>query len=603
VLNVTANQRYHSLNYKLKTPNYKLFLMFKNFFKPTFRHLWKNKTYSFLNIFGLAVGIACAALIFLWIEDEVNYDSANVKKEKLYLVMNNWPFAGEIRTIHETPGLLGPAVKAEIPGVANTCRISDGVWPLLSAGNTKAYSAGMYAETSVFSMFTLPFVQGNAQHAFDQMYSMVITESAAKKYFGQTANVLGKALRLDNRQDYIVTGVLKDLPENSTIQFEFLAPFAVFAKERPQSVDNWGNMSSELYVEVSPSANVAAINAQLYNFVDHKQHEAKPTTAFLYSMNKWRLYNTFENGKPTGSGRIEYVRMLSIIAWVILIIACINFMNLATARSEKKAKEVGVRKVLGAGKQGLIAQFIGETLLMSLLAAIAAILIVLLALPAFNALVEKNLSLSSNLTVHLTALLVIALVCGLIAGSYPSLYLSSFNPIAVLKGLKIKTGGATFIRKSLVVLQFTVSIVFIISTIIIYRQIQHIKSRDLGFNKNNLIEVDAQVDIINKFTFIKQQLEHTGLVEDAALADHTIIYGGNSSDGVKWQGKPVDEKVLVSQRTISPNFFTATGMQLTEGRGFAPTASSDSENVIINQAFATLLGKGSAVGKVIDASN
>ena len=450
--------------------------MLRNFFRTTLRNLWKNKGYSFLNIFGLAIGIACAALIFLWVENEVNWDSFNVKKDRLYYVRENQKYETYTATFGSTPGLLAPAMQTEIPGIANTCRTSEGQMSFLfTIGDKSVYASGKYAEPSLFSMFTLPFMQGNAKTAFAQLYSLVITEKTAKKFFGNEKNVIGKTVRVDNKKDYVVTGVLKDIPENSSMQFEWVAPFEIWFQQSDW-LHVWGNNSLSTYVELKPGVNSASVNKLLYNFIQ-KREPTSIARPFLFSMNDWHLYDQFENGKQTGGGRIEYVRMFSIIAWIILFIACINFMNLATARSEKRAREVGVRKVLGAGKKKLIVQFMGEALFMAMLAAIAAVIIILFALPAFNTLVQKNLSLSLNNPVHISALLLVTFVCGLIAGSYPSLYLSSFNPVFVLKGLKLKSGSATLVRKGLVVLQFAVSIVLIICTIIIYQQIQHVKSR------------------------------------------------------------------------------------------------------------------------------
>ena len=473
--------------------------MFKNYFKTTLRNLWKNKTYSFLNIFGLSIGIACAALIFLWVEDEANWDNFNTKKDRLYYVRENQKYDTYTATFSSTPGVMAPAMQAEIPGIANTCRTSEGQMSLLfRIGDRSVYASGKYAEPSLFTMFTLPFVQGNASTAFSQLYSLVITEKTAKKFFGNDNNIIGKTVRMDNKQDYVVTGILKDMPENSSMQFEWVAPFEIWFKQSDW-LHSWGNNSLSTYVELKPGADPASVNKHLYNFIQ-KREPSSIARPFLFSMNDWRLYDEFENGKQTGGGRIEYVHMFSTIAWIILFIACINFMNLATARSEKRAREVGVRKVLGAGKKRLVIQFIGEALFMALLAAIGAIIIVSLALPAFNTLVQKNLSLALDNPLHVTTLLFITLVCGMIAGSYPSLYLSSFNPVFVLKGLKLKTGSASLIRKGLVVLQFTVSIVLIISTIIIYQQIQHVKSRQLGFDRYNLLEMDVQGEVAKNYS-------------------------------------------------------------------------------------------------------
>lgn len=581
--------------------------MIKYFFKLTFRNLWKNKTYSFLNIFGLAIGIACAGLIFLWVEDEINFDSSHLKKDRLYFARVNAGLDARVFTHWSTPGVMGPVIQEEIPGIANTCRTSENQTRLLfSIGNKSVYASGKYAEPSLFNMFTLPFVQGNAKSAFAQLYSLVITEKTAKKFFGNDQNIIGKTVRVDNRQDYIITGVLKDIPRNASLQFEWVAPFQIFYQQSPWAY-KWENNCVSTYVELKPGTNLASINKQLYNFVQ-KRAPTSNGHVFLFGMNNWHLYGQFENGKPTGSGFIAYVHLFTIIAWIILFIACINFMNLATARSEKRAREVGVRKVLGSGKKNLIGQFIGEALLMAILATIAAVVMMSFALTSFNSLVQKELLLDLYNPFHLSALLMVTLICGLIAGSYPSLYLSSFNPVFVLKGIKLKTGSAAIIRKGLVVLQFGVSIVLIIATIIIYQQIQHIKSRNLGFDKNNLIELSMQGDMARHYEPIRQDLLNTGVVENVGLSDHPTLYGGNNTDNLSWQAKSPG-KILISWRDVNPEFFPASGMKILEGRNFESTDSvnfdqpSIGANVIITQSLAKLMGKGSALGKIIFDEN
>jgi len=575
--------------------------MLKNFFKTTFRNLRKNKGYSFLNIFGLATGIACAGLIFLWVEDELNWDNFNVKKDLLYFVRENQKYDTYTATFWSTPGVMAPVMQAEIPGIANTCRTSEGEMSMLfSFGEKSIYAWGKYAEPSLFTMFTLPFVQGNAKDALAQRYSLVITEKTAKKIFGSEKNVIGKTVRANNKQNYVVTGVIKDIPENSFMQFEWVAPFQIYFDQSPW-LHKWSNNSLSTYVELKTGVNPASVNKLLYDFIQKRDPKsiARP---FLWSMNDWHLRDAFDNGIATGGGRIEYVHLFSIIAWIILLIACINFMNLATARSEKRSREVGVRKVLGAVKKNLIFQFIGEAILMALFAGFISIIIMTLALPAFNLLVEKNLSLGLNKPFHLFALLVIALVCGLVAGSYPSLYLSSFNPSSVLKGLKLKSGSAEWIRKGLVILQFAISIILIISTIIIYQQIQHIKNRNLGFDKNNLLQTDVVGDVATHYSSIKQELLNTGVVDHVALCDHTTIYGGNNTDGLTWEGKTSNAPVLISQRYISPEFFKTSGIKIVEGRDVTETDSAmvnKTVNTVITQSLEKLMGKGSALGKRI----
>ena len=590
--------------------------MFKDFFKTALRNLWKNKGYSFLNILGLAIGIACAALIFLWVEDEVNYDNNNVKKDRLYLVKTNDKVDNGVFTHSSTAGPTGPAMQATMPNVANTCRATEGVTSMLfSIGNKSVNASGKYAEASLFSMFTLPFILGNASIAFSQLHSIVVTEKTAKKFFGDEKNILGKTVRMDNKQDYVVTGILKDLPENSSLQFEWLAPFKVWLDDNAWAA-KWNNFGLTTYVELKPGVEAAALNRQLlnplYDFTTQKNESSVSTVhVFLFGMNDWHLRNDFDNGKLTGRGKITYVHLFSIIAWIILFIACINFMNLATAGSEKRSKEIGVRKVLGAGKKRLVLQFIGEAIFMALLAAVVAVFILALVLPAFNLLVQKNMSLGLTNPSHFATLLLLTLICGLVAGSYPSLYLTSFNPVFVLKGIKLKTGSAAIIRKGLVVTQFAVSIILIIGTLIIYQQIQHVKSRDLGYNKNNLIQINAQGDIIKNFSSIKQDLINTGFAENAALADHTTIDGGNNTSNIDWPGKPPNSSIIISQRLVSTEFMSTAGMHIREGRDFLPTDAvvfgdnrmpKDSNqliNVIVTESMEKLLGKGTAIGKTM----
>lgn len=573
--------------------------MIGQYFKTTIRSLSKNKGYSFLNIFGLAVGIACAGLIFLWVENELGYDKSYKKKDRLYFVRENQKYDAYTATFGSTPGVLGPAMQAEIPGVANTCRVYDVDNILFTIGDKPMYTAGYYADASIFSMFTLPFVQGNPKTAFAQRYSLVITQKAVEKYFGNETNVLGKTIRVDNKQDYVVTGVIQDIPKNSTIKFEWVAPFEIIFDQSPW-LHRWGNNSLSTFVELKPDAQVAAVDKILYDFIQKREPEsiARP---FLWAMSQWHLYDDFENGRATGGGQIQYVRLFTTIAWIILLIACINFMNLATARSEKRAREVGVRKVLGAGREKLIVQFIGEALLLSAVAAVLAVLIMGLTLPAFNMLVQQELTLDLFKPVHITALVLITVICGLVAGSYPSFYLSSFNPVFVLKGIKLKTGSAVLIRKGLVILQFTVSIVLIVSTIIIYQQIQHVKNRNLGFNKNNLLEANAQGDVAHYYPSMKQDLLNSGVVENVALTDHTTLYGGNNTGGLTWQGKAPKAQILISTRDVTPEYIQTSGIKLLAGRDFVSTDSTNGKklNVIITQSLEKLMGQGSAVGKEI----
>jgi predicted permease len=570
--------------------------MFANYLKTTFRNLWKNKGYSSLNIFGLAIGIACAALIFLWVEDEVNYNDYYSNKENLYKIKDHQTYDGTTFTFDATPGPLAAGIKNEIPGIKATSRYTFGNQLLFSVGDKNINEPGNYVDSSFLKMLQLEFLKGNPSTAFSQLNSLVISEKMALKFFS-TTDVLGKPIKVNNKEDYFITGVTKDLPENVTLKFEWLAPFQNYQNQNNWLLD-WGNNGVATFVETEPTANIAAINKKLYNYLDTKGKDLNAKFE-LYPMSRWRLYDSWQNGKEV-EGRIKYVKLFSLIAWIILIIACINFMNLSTARSEQRAKEVGVRKVLGAGKNKLILQFIGESLMMAFLSAIFSVVLIFLALPSFNGLVEKHLSMGLGNPYHIGALILIALICGVVAGSYPAFYLSSFNPVKVLKGLKIKTSGsAGFIRKGLVITQFAVSIILIISTLIIFQQVQHVKNRDLGYNKNALIYTSVQGNLKSNFNVVQNDLKATGTVEDAALSTSTILNLGSNTGGFNWQGKDPNKQILITVESASPDYISTMGLKLKEGRNFYPDIKADSGNVIINETLAKIINNKNIIGSLI----
>jgi putative ABC transport system permease protein len=572
--------------------------MFRNLLRTAGRNILYNKDFSILNIFGLALGVACAGLIFLWVENETGFDSVNVKKDRLYMAMNTWHFDGRYNTYGTTAGPLAASIKAEMPGIANTCRYSgDPENVLFTIGDRAMYASGVYADSALLSMLTLPFLQGNARDAFRQPYSIVITEATAKKFFGNTKNYIGRNVNINRKKNFIVTGVIRDFPRNTTLQFEWVAPFEVFLKDNPR-LNYWQSNSIITLIELNDHANVDAISRQLYRFIATKMSDTTVRTS-LFAMEDWHLRWRFEDGKQTGSGLIEYVRMFTIIAWIILLLACINFMNLATARTGKRAKEVGVRKVLGSSRNGLIRHFMAEAMLMSLFAVIIAIAMMLLALPAFNELTQKDLSLQLIHPRHLAALAAIIVICGLLAGSYPAIYLSSFNPVFVLKGQKLKTSSASLVRRGLVVFQFAASIVLIISTVIIYQQIRHLQNRDLGYDRTNLIVVPAQGEMTRQFDAVKQDLLNTGLVESAALADYEPIYSGQNNDDYTWKGKDPQSKVLISNRRVSPELLGTFGIHVIEGRNFHADVATESINIIISESLAKMLKAKNVVGETI----
>ena len=584
----------------------KLFTMFKNYFKTTIRNLWKNKTYSFLNIAGLAIGIAAAALIFLWVEDEMTFNHHFANRDFIYRIMENHHNEGKINTSGSTPGPMAQAVKSDIPGIKNSGRLSWTMDELMVLNDKSIKESGAYVDPSILSMFALTFRFGEPAEAFKDLQSVIISETVARKFFGNE-NPVGKTIKMDANQGYsvdglyTVTGVYRDFPQNSSYKFQWISPYAVF-ENKNDWMKPWDNNLTETLVELNPSVDPESINKKLVGYVAAKTG-VPSADCILFSMNDWNLRSQFTDGKPDG-GNIKYVKLFSLIAAIILIIACINFMNLSTAQSEKRAREVGVRKVMGAGKNRLIVQFIGEALLMSFMAVILAVAIVYLVLPMYSNLVKKPLEINLFSMSHLGWLLAVGLVTGLIAGSYPAFYLSSFNPIKVLKGIKIKTGsGVIFIRKGLVISQFAVSIILIICTAIIYQQIQHIKQRDLGYDKDRLIIMDLQGDVKKHFSSVFAQLKATGLIENAAMSLHDPLHVYSYTDGFTWPGKDLNNKVTIHSNLVSPGYLSLLHMKLIEGRDFYQTPGVDSNHVIINEGMKKLMGKEGKPGGLISINS
>ncbi len=572
--------------------------MIQNYLKIAWRNLLKHKGYSFLNIFGLAIGITCASLILLWVEDEVNFDESISDKELVFSIPTNQKYDGEWRTFTEaTPGPLAAALKAEIPEITQSARKRDKKF-LLSVGEKSINSEGSYADVDLFNIYGLKLIAGNSAESFKNKNSIVITEKIASIFFGSNQDAIGKNIQFDKKETFTITGVVSDFPENTSYKFDWLVPFENFTDGKEWTKD-YGSNFTNTFVKLAAGSDVEKVNEKVKAILPTKTDDAD-TEAILFSANDWHLRNKFVNGKIDG-GRIEYVRLFSFIALIILIIACINFMNLSTARSEKRANEVGMRKALGSGKKQLIFQFLTEAVITAFISGIVSVFLLLILIPQFNLLIEKSLRISIAEPSHFLPILFITLFCGIISGLYPAFYLSSFKPIDVLKGSKRQTGSASFTRKTLVVIQFSISIIFIISTILVYQQVQHIKGRNLGINKENLIEIPAaNGDIIKNFKSIEQELTSSGLIESVALMNSQILAGGNNTSGISWQGKPENQDILISYRTITPQFFNTAGMKIKEGTGFTTSESVDSTKVLISESFAKLMNTENVIGNTID---
>jgi putative ABC transport system permease protein len=569
--------------------------MIFNYIKIALRTLLKNKGYSFLNIFGLAIGITCASLIFLWVEDEVSFNSDFEKQDQVYYVPTNQQYEGVWRTFYSTPGPLAQDMKSDIPGIIRATR-SSSMERLFSVGDNAINRTGRYADQDFLEIFSLKFIEGSIEDAFSNPEAIVLTQETAEQLFGKGEKALGKVIRVSNKDNYLVTGVIENLQKNISFPFDWVAPFERY-RDGAEWMTEYGSNFSDTFVELAPEANFETIDKQVRALIAKKEEDTEDY-AFLHAMKDWHLRSKFDGGKIVG-GRITYVRLFTIIAFIILLIACINFMNLSTARSEKRANEVGVRKAMGSGRSRLIIQFISEALILAFMAALVSVVLLFILLPQFNLLIEKDLVLGLAKPLHIIMLLGITLVCGIFAGLYPAFYLSSFKPVEVLKGLKVTQGSATFIRKGLVVGQFTISIVFIICTILVYQQIQHVKNRDLGYDKDQLIAMRANQEMIDNYSVIKQDLIHSGAVKNIAFSNSELLSGGNNGSGLEWQGGTNTEDVLISFRYVSADFLKTTEMQLLEGRDFSENMAKDSTSTLITESFAKLMGAGSPIGKQI----
>jgi putative ABC transport system permease protein len=570
--------------------------MIKNYFKIAIRQLVRNKGYSFLNIFGLSLGMACAMLILLWVNDEFRYNKVHKNYSSLYQVMENQSYEGKTYTFAALPGKFGPAIKQELPEIKYSARADWGSRRLFSLGDKSIYERGYFTDPDFLKMFSFRLIKGDTATLLTDPASIVITDKMAEKFFGKE-DAIGKTLKVENDKVYTIAGIVEEPSPSSTLKFSWLASFKIY-EDKNQWLQEWGNNGIQTFVEIRQGTDPKEVNKKLHNFISQKDTTtiAKP---FLWSINDWRLRNNFEEGKQTG-GRIIVVRIFLIIGIIIIIIACINFMNLATARSEQRAREVGVRKAMGAGRGMLIRQFFSESIIMSLAAMLIAALIVWLVLPAFNTLVEKKLTFDLTNPVVWAGLPLIAIVCGLLAGTYPSLYLSSFNPVTVFKGLRIgKNSIITYVRKGLVVTQFVISIILIISTIIIYRQLQHVKDRNLGYKKENVLLTSLNGNMKEHIPAIHDQLMATGVVENASASNSRVLNIGSSSGDFEWKGKTPGSELLVTMEWVSPQYIPAMGMQLKSGRNFYDDIASDSSTIIINETFARIIGKEDPVGDII----
>lgn len=574
--------------------------MIRNFFKVVCRNLWRNKGFSAINITGLAVGMAAAILILLWIQDERSYDGFHANKDRIYEVWNRVPIDGELSYWNTVSALTARVVEKDLPEVERAVRVGSNNAFLLSVGDKKLIKSGILVDTGFLQMFSFPMLKGDPATALNDVHSVVLTERTAKSLFGNE-DAMGKIIKIENKDNFTVTGILKDLPGNTRFDFEYLLPWS-YLKYRDGEDYGWNDNSTPTYVMLKPNVSYASAAAKIKELKQHYSDEAKTMKweMFIYPLDRWRLYSSFSNGGEDNGGRSTFVKIFGIIAGLILLIACINFMNLSTARSEKRAKEVGIRKVVGAQKSSLISQFIGESVFIAFLAGMVAILIVQLSLPAYNQLTDKKLFLDFSNVYTWMAFIGFILFTGLLAGSYPAFFLSSFQPVKVLKGTFKKANALVTPRKVLVVLQFTFATVLIICTIIVKQQIDYARERETGYNKDNLVYHFMTGDISKNYALIKNELLESGVAKSVTRTNSPLTERWSNGWGQKWEGKDPNDKTSFDRYLADEGLGATAGLQFIEGRDFdLKKYPTDSSALIVNESSLKVMKFKDPIGKVV----
>ena len=570
--------------------------MLQNHFKIAIRNLLRSKGFSLINILGLAIGMASALMILLWVQNEWSFDRYYPNQDRLYTAWNKDMWGDKMVCWPTTPKVMGTVLKTEYPEIEQSARVN---WPqtlLAAVGEKRIDITGTMVDSDFLTMFSVPFLRGSAASAFSSPYSILLTRSAAKELFGNE-DAMGKTFKLDNQYNVIVTGLIEDWPNNSRFSYKYLLPWS-YMKATGQDDSYWGSNSTTNYVLVRPHTNMTALN-QKFSTITMRHTDPKNTgRQFLYPVNREHLYGNFKDGQPNG-GRIDTVRVFFILAIFILLIACINFMNLSTARSEKRAKEVGIRKTIGARIESLVTQFLMESLLISVIAGGVALLAVQLCLPAFNQLTQKNLTVAYGSLFFWLFFGAFMLFTGILAGSYPAFYLSSFEPVKVLKGAFRRVNAVVTPRKALVVLQFTFAITLIISTVIIVQQLRYAQSRESGYDRNQVLYVHMQGDIKKNVNLIKNDLLTQG-ISTAVSNTSSPLTASWSNGGMNWPGKAPDDKTIVNRFSTDGNMVKTLGIQVVQGREIdLQQYPTDTFAVLLNESAVKAMRLASPIGQII----
>ncbi len=561
--------------------------MLKSNLIMAWRTLLRNKVPSFINIAGLALGLAIGMLILLYTGYETGFDHFHTDLDNIHQLMRNQVQGGEIVTSESVPGPAAAALKEQLPEIRYAARATFSARQMVTAGSKSLYEEGIYADPDLFRMMSFPAISGDAVASLAAAGSAVITESAATRLFG-TADATGKLFTHNGTQAFKVGAVIRDLPPNSSLRFDLVMPMRVYEQENRDWTGSWNAAGMQTWLAFQPGVDKEAVQSKLRHFAPAQVAGVK-AEFFAFPLKDKRLYAEFRNGKADG-GLIQALIMLGVIGVFVLLIACVNFMNLATAQSEKRAKEVGVRKTMGASRSRIAAQFLLEALLMSFIALLLGALLAKLALPGFNRFLQKSVTFNLQNWKILASMLALGVFTGLVAGSYPAFFLSRFQPVKVLKGA-VKTGrGGSWLRRGLVTFQFLIAIFLIIGTIVVIRQTKHMRQRPMGYNADNLVLIPAKGPLAEHFDIVKRDLSaEPGVVAVSGGSDNLLRFGSHST-GIQWPGKTADQDFSVAVTHVQYDWVKTAGLTLAAGRDFSATFGGDSLNCLLNEAAVRKMG-------------
>ncbi len=571
--------------------------MIKNFVAIALRGLVRNKSFSFINIGGLALGMTCSVLILLWVNDERSVNDFNANRN-IYTVYLRTFSQGKIDAGPWGPGVLAAELKQQIPEI----KYATGIWhhqeTLFAVGEKKLNMKGCAADSDFFRIFNYDLLEGSPAAALKDPDALAISRKMAENFFGSPERAIGSTIRMDNRKDFKITAVFENVPENASEQFDFVSNWTDLL-ETVTWLRSWIYRGPFTYVQFQPNTDVVAMESKIKDFLaPHMQQtgDGYRVELALQSYDDMYLYSNFANGVPEG-GRIEYVRLFTLIAVFILLIACINFMNLATARSVRRAKEVGIRKTVGATRSLLIVQHIGEAIMISFMAMVIAFALVSSVLPFFNILTEKHITLPVTSPWFWSSLIALLCVTGFVAGSYPALFLSALNPVKILKGTLKVSPYAILFRKGLVVFQFVLAITMTMGTLIISRQVAFVQSQNLGFDKDNLIYVPMQSGLLNKYETFRQLMLNKPGVQSVTRSTNAPSAINTHEYDLSWEGKSEDERVVAIHNGVGYDFLEMLDIPIIQGRGFSRSFPSDSTAFIINETALKMIGYDDPIGK------